>query len=223
MNNITELDNLTRAARRREFDDGLMDLVYGAVFFVISLLCWLAFSPNGLRWYITAMIRNRELSIVGLVGAISALALLFGLAKRGVEKLRRTVIWVDQGTVKPLRWQVDRPVVLLAVGVTIGIIFIALGLMTVGITGPDVVLRALVTATGVGTGIVYTGMGIGLALPRYKWVGTIGGALSGLILFSPLSFPDSWLLVGFLWLALLFTSGIWALRRSLQSLKEQTG
>ena len=32
MNHITELDNLTKATRRREFDDGLMDFVFGAVF-----------------------------------------------------------------------------------------------------------------------------------------------------------------------------------------------
>jgi DNA-binding transcriptional ArsR family regulator len=191
MNHISNLDNLTRTTRRREFDDGLMDFVYASTFLIISLLGWLCFSPKGIRWLATALIFNREITIIGLISLVPLLVLLIFGARRVVDRIRRSIIWVDRGFVKALRWQVSWPINLIAVVVSIIMIITAVGLMRRGSIGQDAVLIALVSSIGVATGIVYFGMGIELKLLRYKWVGITGAVLSVLLIPMPISFSVS--------------------------------
>lgn len=221
INHISNLDNLTRGTRRREFDDGLMDFVYGGVFLILSLFGWLFFSPTGMRWLVTALLYNREVTMIGLLSLVPLLLLLIFGAKRMVDRIRRSIIWEDSGFVKSLRWQVSWPINLLAGVVSIIMIIGALLLMIRGSLSQEAVLRALVSSMGVATGIVYFGMGRELNLRRYKWVGIAGAVFSALILIMPISFSVSWLLLGIFWMAVLFLSGLWALRQSLLALEER--
>ena len=60
MENVTDFDRLTKATRRREFDDGLMDYVFGGTFLLIGILGWFFFSSFGLRWFIGSLLKSRE-------------------------------------------------------------------------------------------------------------------------------------------------------------------
>ena len=67
MNHVTEFDNLTKATRRREFDDGLMDYVFGGTILFIGLLGWFFFSSFGLRWLFAGFLQNQDITIIVLV------------------------------------------------------------------------------------------------------------------------------------------------------------
>lgn len=215
MNQALDLDALTKATRRREFDDGLMDFVIGAGFFVLSMIAWFLFSPGGLRWYAHAVVNHRALTVFGL--AILAVVVIIGpfAMRGGIERIRRHTIWRDSGFVKPLRRAVGWPTMVLSVVITLGMIVGAYWLMTLGRIGTEIVLRTLVASTGIGTGIIYFGMGSSLNLRRYLAIGLAGGALSASILFTPVSFSVAWLILGAIWIALLAVSGAWALRKTL--------
>jgi hypothetical protein len=158
-------------------------------------------------------------TIIGLFALVPSLILLVFGAKRLVDRIRRSIIWKDSGFVKSLKWQVNWQITLLAVVVSVAMIILSYWMMIRGSISRDVVLRSLVSAIGVATGIVYFGMGIALGLQRYKWVGMAGGVFSALILIIQASFSASWLLVGILWMVILSLSGTWALRQSLLALK----
>jgi hypothetical protein len=222
MNRIVNLDELTRSTRRREFEDGLADLVNAGVFLVIGLLGWLSFSPAIMRWYIEALIQNREITIIGSFTLVPLLVLLMFGARRVIDRVRRAMIWKDSGFVKSLRWQVDWRVTLLACAVSVIMIIGAAWLMSKGLLTQEHVLRVLVSSGGVATGITFFGMGRELKLRRYVWVGIAGGAISAVIMLLPTAFSVSWLLLGVIWMGILSFSGLCTLRRSLLSLEEQS-
>lgn len=221
MNHITEFDNLTKATRRREFDDGLMDYVFGCTCLLIGLLGWFFFSSFGLRWIVIGMLQNRELTIIAFIAIIALLILLISGARRMIEYIRRKTLWKNRGFVKSLRWQVSWQINVLAGAVGIAMIVIAVWLMSNGYLIQEIVLRTLVSSTGVATGIVLFGMGKELNLQRYKWAGSIGGLLSTLVILMPISFSISWLVLGIVWIVVLTVSGSWALRKSILALREQ--
>lgn len=220
MDHISEIDRLSRITRKREFDDGLIDFVYGGVFFVISLVGWFFFSPAGLRWIATALVQYREIAIIGLLALVSLFILLVFGARKIVDHIRRAVIWRDDGFVKSLKWQVSWQTNLLAAGVAITMIVIAFLMMARGIIDQEVVLRTLVSSFGVATGIVYFGIGSELKIQRYKLVGIAGGGLSMVILVIPVAFYLSWLLVGIIWITVLSISGLWTMRKFLLDKEE---
>jgi hypothetical protein len=223
MSGVVNLDELTRTTRRREFEDGLADLVNAGVFLVIGLLGWLFFSPAVVRWYIAALIQYREITMIGLFALVPLLVLLVFGARRIMDRIRRATIWKDSGFVKSLRWQVSWRVNLLASAVSIIMIVVANWLMDKGLLDQEQVLRALVFSVGVATGIVFFGMGMDLKLRRYLWVGIAGGAISATIMILPTAFSVSWLLFGVIWMMILSFSGVCAFRRALLIFKEQSG
>jgi len=220
MNHINDLDNLTRMTRRREFEDGLMDFVFGIVFLGVGTLSWVTFSEVGMRLFIRALLWNREITIIVLLTLIALSFLVIYGARRVIERIRRSVLWKERGFVKSLRWQVSWQTNLLAGGVAIVIILAAFWLMTRGAISQEATLRALVCAAGVATGIVFMGVGKELRLRRYEWVGLVGSVFSAAILIIPISFSQAWLLLGVLWMVVLTLSGSWALRGSLATLEE---
>lgn len=210
MKDITELDRLTKATRRREFEDGLIDFVYGLLFFALGLSCWYIFSANGMRWYLTAFIRNRDIALVGSLLAFGLFILVVAGSRRLIDKLRH-YFWKDLGVVKPLRIQVRWQVQLIATVVAAGIILVGFWLALRGLIDPESVLAVLITAAGISTGIVFLGMGAELKLGRYYAVG-VAGILGSLIpILFPLSFSLSWLIFGVIWLVILALSGSWTL------------
>jgi hypothetical protein len=97
-----------------------------------------------------------------------------------------------------------------------------LGLWVVlrGGSDDDALLRLLIAVSGVMTGIMYMGMGRSIRLNRYLPVGLIGGLLSGVLFFIPLTFSESWLAFGAIWTTVLLISGLYALRRTRRSMAE---
>jgi MFS family permease len=220
---INQIDDLTRRTRRREFEDGLMDYVLALTFLLLGALGGFFLSPAGLRWYFTSLLRNREVIIIGEIGAFVLFILILFGARRLIAYIRRRSLWKNRGFVKSLRWQVSPRVNLLGGGAMIAMLTLAFGLMRNGLVNGDFVLRTLVAAAGVATGIVLFGMGRELEVGRYRWVGIIGGALSTLIILVPLSFSAAWLALGIGWMLILSVSGTWALRKSIAALEEAEG
>ena len=220
MDHISEIDQLTQATRKREFDDGLIDFVFGGTYLIICLACWVFFSPTGLSWIARALLQNREVTIIGLIALISLFILMIFGARKIVERIRMATIWRDRGFVKSLKWQVSWQTNLAAVGAAITMIIMASWMMQRGMIDPEAVLRVLVSSAGAATGIVFFGIGSELKLQRYKWVGIAGGGLSFLIVVIPTAFHVSWLLAGIIWMAVLSVSGFWALRKSISAFEE---
>ena len=222
MNHPIDLDGLTKATRRREFDDGLMDFANGAILLVLGLFAWFLFSQNGLEWYAMAIINYRNITLVGLFGVVVLVITgPFGM-RRLIEYIRISIIWKDYGFIKPLNRQSSWYVTLLSGVVAIGMILFATWLMTVGRINAESVLRTMVSASGVATGIIYIGIWVSLDLRRYLIVGLIGGMISVLILFLPVSFSTAWLIFGITWMLLLVVSGTWALKQVLSENKESS-
>lgn len=220
MDHITKIDNLTRITRRKEFEDGLMDFVFAGTFLFIGLFTGFFTSQIGLKWYLTSLIHNREITIIAMVTLFVLFIVSVLGAKRAIEHIRRKSLWKNQGFVKPLRWQVNWKINALASGVYIAMIVIAFWLMMNGSISQESVLRTLVSSAGIATGFVLFGMGKELELRRYKWIGATGGVLSGLIIPIPISFSAAWLVLGVGWMIVFSISGIWALQKSIKAFRE---
>lgn len=220
MDHITKIDNLTRVTRRREFEDGLMDFVFAGTFLFIGLFTGFFTSPVGLRWYLTSLLWNREITIIAEIILFAMFILSVFGARRLIARIRRNTFWKNRGFVNPLRWQVSWKINTLAAGVLIAMLVIAFWLMLNGSISQEIVLRTLVSAAGVATGFVFFGMGKELELQRYNWVGAAGGMLSALIILIPISFSMSWYSLGVGWMIVFTTSGLWALQKSLMALRE---
>jgi hypothetical protein len=222
MNNLTEIDDLTKRTRRYEFLDGLVDITYGVLFLALGLLTWFITSTFGLKWYATALIRNREITILGMVLVFSSLVLLIFGSQRIIQRIRLSTDWKSKGFVKPLRLQVRWPVQLIAAVVSITIILLAFGLMLKGYLTQDDALRFLVFSVGVSTGITFVGLGIDLKITRYLCVGICGIVASTMIILLRLSFSMSWLFFGISWVVFLAASGGWAFYKYRTTSKRST-
>lgn len=223
MNRIREIDALTRQTRRREFDDGLMDLVYGVVVLALCAANWLIFSSFGMRWLATALIREREITTIGLLALVAVFVLaIFGL-RRLVSRIRRAYFWRDSGVVEPLRWQVSRPAAISGVVAAVALIVLGTWLMSRGLWTEEQALRTLPASVALGTALLYLGMGIELRVQRYALVGVAGVVLAALTLSQNRSFSSAWLAVGIGWMAIMGVSGLWALRRSVLRLAASPG
>ncbi len=220
MNNIDEIDNLTRETRKREFDDGLVDILYGLVFLIMGLGGWFLFSAEGLRWFAVALFQQGDITIIALLALLPAFWLAIYGSRHLVDWIRRSYLWTETGYVEPLKWQVRRSVTVAAVFASIALIIVAVWLMAIGSLSEEAVLRTLAAAASLGTATMYLGMGIDLRFRRYQAVGVAGLILSLIVLSQPASFSQSWLLFGVGWMAILTVSGLWALRRSVLNLAE---
>ncbi len=221
MDHLAELDNLTKATLRRDFDDGLMDYFIGGTFLIISLAGWFFFSKFGIVWIANNMIRNRELTTLVLFSWIPLFLLFTYGARRIIEHIRKKRYYKNQGFVKPLRlygsWQLNA----LASAVFVIIIFFASRLLLNDSVSVETFLRTLVSSLWITTAILFFGMGKQMDLNRYKWVSVTGGLFSALLIFIPVNFSISWLLNGIVWIVILIISGSLTLRKSLVVLREQ--
>jgi hypothetical protein len=212
MNNHWDLDTLTRCTRRREFEDGLQDLLNGALILILCLLAAFSSSAIGIKWYIYTMATRPSLTTLGFIALPVFLALTILAARRWIEHFRRVTLWKDRGYVTPLRRQVNIGINFLAVAVWFTMTIAALYGTLRGWLNPGTDVRTLIGSMGIATGIVYFGIGYTLRYRRYKWVGLAGATLSTPILVLPLSLSMNWLLLGAVWASVLIPSGCYALR-----------
>jgi hypothetical protein len=219
MNEPIDLDGLTMAARRREFDDGLMDLAVAVSFLCLSLFAWMALSPGAMSWYANALAGHRFLVILGLALLAIVMIAVPYLVGRMMDRLRRLLIWRERGYIQPLRGVVSWPPLLLATLAEIGLVVAAYWLMALGGIGTGILLLTVVASSGLGMGIVFYGLGRAMGIRRYLAVGMTGGILSLGIPLMAVSFSMAWLILGVLWATLLCVSGGWALHFALTARK----
>ncbi|MEJ2012279.1 MAG: hypothetical protein P8X64_08660 [Anaerolineales bacterium] len=219
MDSKVNLGGLTRRTRRMEFEDGLNDMQNAIVFALVGLLGAFFLSPAGIRFYMRALLANRELTLIALIGMFGLFVLVTFGARRAIMAYRRRVLWKDKGTIEPLRWQVDSRASVLAGAVWLVVTISGLVLFLGDPMDLDSGMRVVVAAGGVATGLIYFVLGHTLNVPRYRWVGVIAGVLSAGLIPLPLTGAASWLVFAAIWTSVLLISGLSALRRTLGSLE----
>jgi hypothetical protein len=215
-----DFEELTLQTRRLDFEDGLTDLQVGALFLVMSLGAAFFFSTAGITWFARALILQREITLVALAGIFGCFILVAFGSRRLIARVRREYLWKERGEIVPLPWQVEPWVNVLAAAVFMILMMLGLWVVLRGGSENEAILRLLIAASGVATGITYLGMGRSLRLNRYLPVGIVGGLLSGVLFFIPLAFSESWLGLGVIWTTVLLISGLYALRRTRLSMFE---
>jgi hypothetical protein len=219
MQEKVDVKDLTRRTRRIEFEDGLNDIQNALVFALVGLMGAFFLSPAGIRLYLRALLANRELTIIGLIGIFGLFVLVTFGARRLIMVYRRRVLWKDRGTIEPLRWQVDSRASVLAGAVWLVVTISGLVLFLGDPMDLDSGMRVVVAAGGAATGLIYFILGRTLDVDRYRWVGVIAGLLSLGLIPLPLTGAASWLAFAAIWTAVLLVSGLTALRRTLGTLE----
>ncbi len=217
-----DLDALTRNTRRLEFEDGLNDFQNALVFLILGGLTSLFMSTAGLTLYMRAILFNEEITTIALLALIPLLYLIMFGIRRLILRYRKEVLWRDLGEMEPFKWQVDRRVSVLATAIWLIVVIGGLFLIAGDPMNLDADMRIIAGAGGIATGVTYFAMGQSLALARYRWVGIIGGLLSAVLIFSPLGFSYSWVVLGIIWTGTLGTSGFLAYRKTMRRLRERS-
>lgn len=219
-----DIDKFTINSQRYEYQDGLRDFQVGVIILFLGLANWFIFTPFGLAFLAEFIVRYKSILVPVVIGFIALLFLLVFGAERVMERIRRATLWKESGFVKPLRWGVvPKPFIILGTAIILAIIIGNVWLMNQGTITQEAALRAVPISTGIGTAIMYFAMGRTLRIQRYLWVGLLGGFISGLFLFSSISFANTYLYVGVIWTGILLLSGAWALRKALLDLREGSG
>ncbi len=219
MQAIRDLDELTRTARRREYEDGLVDLLNAAVFLVGGLLIASVYSTSSILWYLCMLVSHPNITVACLLLLVPVLAMSLLVSRGVIQRIRRNVFWAESGYVKPLQkidWRLSVPALLI---VTLSASIGFWGTLR-GWLAPDSDLRFLVSGLGIATAVVYFGKGLLLKFSRYVAVGGIGAVLSIMILIVPFSISTSWVLLGVMWSVILLTSGSVGIRNTLRALNE---
>jgi hypothetical protein len=219
MDTPLDLDQLTHQTKRREFTDGLRDLHVGLTILILSLLNWLIFTPTGATWLVKAVLYDRTLTVIGLIGFFGLyLFIIFG-GERLMEYIRRASLWKDSGFVKPLRWGFNKWITIAVTVVILTIVTGSVWFMSMGRLSQDVALRSIPASACFGMGVQFFGMGYSLKIRRHLAVGVVGSLLGVTIFLYPFSFGQAWLCFGLGWSVILLVSGAWALGLALSELK----
>jgi hypothetical protein len=219
MDTPLDLDQLTQQTKRREFTDGLRDLHVGLTILILSLLNWLIFTPTGATWLVKAVLYDKHLTAIGIVGFFGLLLLIIYGGERLMERIRRASLWKDSGFVKPLRWGFNKGMMIASTAIVLTIIIGSVWFMAVGKLSQDVALRSIPASASLGTGTIFFIMGYSLKIRRYLAIGIVGSLLAIAIFLFPSSFTQAWLWLGMGWAVILLVSGAWALGLALSELK----
>ena len=209
------LDELTRKARRIEFDDGLTDLQTAVVFLLLGAVNALFLSELGMEWFVRAILANRELTLIAMLGFFALLISILAGSRRLVSWIRSEKLRSGGGRVTPRAWQLDRWAAFLALGAFF-LIFIP-GMFVFARQPMDMHfgLRLTLAAASAATAVTYFAIGRLLKLGRYTWVALAGVLGTLLLLMAPLSAPVSWIVLTLVWVVSLGISGWVALNRAL--------
>jgi hypothetical protein len=221
METQTSIDKLILKTRQYEFADGLRDIQIGLIVSFMGIVTWLVINPLWITFIIELKVN------VGRWAMVAATLMLFGFLA-GVafglqylmNYLRQGWFWRESGMVKASRRVASSRTQLIAGGIFIIGLVTGLGLWP--LVGGDewYIARILYSAMGWGYGAFFIIFGRDIELPRYIWLGLIGGLASTLILFFPLDLGQSGMAFGVGWGVLLSSSGIVVLRRAWASLQE---
>lgn len=215
MKAIWDLDDLTRITRRREFEDGLVDLLNAVVYLIVGLLTASVYSASSLRWYLRMLAVYPEVTVVCILALVPLLAVLIVCSRRTIDRIRRNTFRPARGYVKPqheVDWHTRVPALIIVM------IWASIGFWGTlrGWLPPDSDIRFLVSGIGVAAGVVYFGKGLILKFPRYIVVGGIGGLMSIAFMIIPFSVSTSWAVLSIFWSTLLLLSGFIGLRTTFQ-------
>jgi hypothetical protein len=219
MDTPLDLDRLTQDTKRREFTDGLRDLHVGLTILILSLLNWLIFTPTGATWLAKAMLYDKTLAIIGLIGFLGLYLLVIFGGERLIENIRRASLWKESGFAKPLRWGFNKGIAIAVTVVVLAIVIGSVWLMARGHLSQEVALRSIPASACFGMGVQFFGMGYYLKIRRHLAIGIAGSLLGVTIFLYPFSFAHAWLCFGLGWALILLVSGVWALRLALSELK----
>jgi len=218
---LPDVDKLIRQTRQYEFSDGLRDLQMAVLLGIGGMTVWLSLEPMWMT-FVGNMVKvfGRWAAWVNMLPVFLApLAVLGTLGL--MNTLRRRWLWRESGMVKSSRWIVPRRVNVLSAVVLLAGLALGFGLRYLGQVDDSFVLRMLWAATGWAFGYTLVGVGRHISLSRYIWLGVVGGLISTVVLFLPLTFGQTSLIFGSAWCLLLATSGIVTLRRALLSVRGQ--
>jgi hypothetical protein len=216
-----DVDRLILQTKQYEFTDGLRDLLMAVVWVSMGLTSWFVFDLTGVWLRFIA----RLIDIVGNWARWTSMLLVFLPAFAGCCMLilttyvRQRWLWRESGTVRPLRRTTPRRVSVISAVIWLGSVLLSVELRRRGLVDDLFVLRMLVTATSWATGYSLVALGRHIALPRYVWLGAVGGLAPTPALFLPLTFGQAWLVFGMWWGFVLATSGAIALYRRLVSMQ----
>jgi hypothetical protein len=215
----SDVDKLIRQTRQYEFSDGLRDLQMAMYFAVSGVTLWLILEPIWMT-LVANMVKmfGRWAALVKMLPVILAPLTVWGML-RLMDYLRQRWLWRESGMVKSSFWLIPRRVNVLSVVIFLGGIAIGVGLRIFGRVDDAFILRILWAATGWGFGYALIGTGHHIGLPRYVWLGAVGGIASTSLLFLPFTFGQTSLVFGLFWSLMLIVSGAVTLRRVLLSIR----
>lgn len=215
MKAIWDLDDLTRKTRRREFDDGLVDLLNAVICIIVGLLTASVYSASSIRWILRMLEVYPEVTAVFILALVPLLAVLIVCSRSTIDKIRRNTLRAARGYVKPqheVDWRTRVPALIIVMTwASIGFWGTLRGWLP-----PDSDMRFLISGIGIAAGVVYFGKGLILKFPRYILVGGIGGVLSIAFIIIPFSVSTSWAVLSIFWSTLLLLSGFVGLRTAMQ-------
>jgi hypothetical protein len=216
----TEIEDLIQKTKRYEFVDGLRDLQLAVLMAFFGAFVWLSLTLVGMRWYVQWILKlaetfGRWAALISGAFYILILLALLGGTLWVMRFLRRRWLWRESGWVKPLPWQVPRKVNILSAAIMLGGIGLGIGLLTTGKVDETFVLRMFWAAIGWAFGFTLVGVGRELELKRYLWLGSVGGIASTVVLFFPLDFGQTAIVLYGAWALALGISGAITLRRAL--------
>ena len=206
------VDQLIQKTRRYEFADGLRDLQLAGVVALVGGLAALTYLPEGIRVYMQWTIWFNEnwgrlATYLPMLLFLLAMLLLMAGSVRAIRSVRRRWLWRGTGMAEPRTWGMSRPATIAAALIMLISLIGGVLLWMRGVVEADFALRMIWTASGWALGVELYLMGRTLDLPRYRWIGGLGGLASTVILFRPLTFGASALAFAVGWSVVLATSG----------------
>jgi hypothetical protein len=214
MTENVDVERLILETRQYEFADGLREIQYGILLAAIGFITWLGINPTWLGWVMRLMKNVGDWAIwaafifVWLIPIAAAFVTL-----RLIQIARRRWLWRNTGMVKASsrvisRWTQVLAALTMVAGLVLGFLFAPLG-----VADEWYAARLLYAAVGWGSGVFFIAFSRDIGLPRYLWIGIIGGLASTLLLLYPFAFGEAGLAFGVGWGMLLVGGGLVALRR----------
>jgi hypothetical protein len=219
MTNLPDVKRILTETRRYEFADGLRDIQMAILLGITGAVTWLVLQPFWMNiltdW---GQKFGRGAAWLGLLVVFVPALAAWGMLVL-MKYIRNRWLWHESGIVKPSHWVVPRRVTVLSVVILVAGVVLATLARHQGWVEDIDVLRTIWAATGWSFGYTLIGMGRELSLPRYIWLGVLGGALSTVLIFLQLTFAQVSLVFGLSWCLLLASSGLIALRQSARAMK----